>query len=64
MNSAEGILRSLQELEGVGLDGGVYSHWLKGVGREGGTSYKTEIVGDVGRVGDRIKGFWSSDSPA
>lgn len=35
-----------------------------GASREGGTSWKTEIGGDVGRVGDRVEGFWSSDSQA
>lgn len=62
LNSAEGILRSLQGLETVGLDEGVCSHWIKGVSREGETSQETEIGGDLWRVGDRAEGFWSSDS--
>lgn len=64
MKSAEGILRSLQGLERVGLGEGVYSHWVKGASREGGTSQETEIGGAVGRKGDRVEGFSSSDSQA
>lgn len=49
---------------GIRWRGVEYSYWVKGASREGGTSQKTEIGGDVGRVGDRVEGFWSSDSLA